>query len=135
MLKKYLSLALVVVLFQLFNTGPITATPIAKKKELTPEQVRKSIEKLGTGEKARAIVKLRDGTVHKGFVYDAGDSSFTLLEEKTAQKVTVAYADVVGLKGKNMSTGAKVALGVGLAAAGLAIIGSVLVLAFIASWH
>jgi hypothetical protein len=42
---------------------------------------------------------------------------------------------VVGLKGKNMSTGAKVALGVGLAAAGLAIIGSVLVLAFIASWH
>lgn len=133
MLKKYLSLALVVILFQLFNTGPITAAAAAKK-ELTPEQVRKSIEKLGTGEKARAIVKLRDGTVHKGFVYDAGDSSFTLLEEKTAQKITVAYADVVSLKGKNMSTGAKIAIGVGLAAAGLAIAGSILVLAVIASW-
>ncbi len=134
MLKKYLSLTLVIILFQLFNTGPISAMPAARK-ELTPEQVRKSIEKLGTGEKARAIVKLRDGTVHKGFVYDAGDNSFTLLEEKTAQKITVAYADVIGLKGKNMSTGAKVALGVGLAAAGLAIVGSILVLAFIASWH
>lgn len=134
MLKKYLTLSLVVLLFQLFNTGPVMAAPTAKAKEATPEQVRKSVEKLGTGTKARIKVKLKDGTVHKGYVVEAVDNSFTVMEEKTAQKVVIPYAGVAGVSGKNMSTGAKIALGVGLGAAALAIVGSVLVLAFIASW-
>lgn len=136
MLKKYSTLALVIVLLQLFNIGPVSArASAAGDKEAMAEKVRKNIEKLGVGEKARVNVKLRDGTTHKGYVYQVGQDSFTLVEDKTGQQATIAYADVQGIKGHNLSTGKKIALGVGLAAATLAITGSLLVLGFLAIGH
>lgn len=134
MFKKYSALALIVILFHVFNTGPVQARTLAGGKEVTVEKVKRSVEKLGVGEKARTTVKLKDGTTHKGYVYQANEDTFVVVDGKTGQKTTIAYADVRAIKGHNMSTGAKIGLGIGIAAATIAIAGSLLVLAVISAW-
>lgn len=81
------------------------------------EKVKTDVFKRGTGEKSKVVVKMKDGTKRKGFISQAGEGSFDLTDSKTKQTTAVAYRDVAEVKKQGWSKGAKIALGVGIAAA------------------
>ena len=87
-----------------------------KKKKATrfAEKVKEGISKLGTGAEARIEVKLWDKTKLKGYVSEANEDSFVTVDEKTNATSTVAYSQVQQVKGNNLSTAAKIAIGVGV---------------------
>ncbi|HXT62958.1 MAG TPA: hypothetical protein VN696_07980 [Pyrinomonadaceae bacterium] len=68
--------------------------------------------KLGTGTAARVEVKLRDKTKLRGYVEQVADDHFVVVDEKTGATTTVAYPQVKQVQGNNLSTGAKIAIGV-----------------------
>jgi hypothetical protein len=86
------------------------------------QQARMSVLKLGTGERARVEVKLRDETKVKGYVSAAGADSFTITNARTGESIVVAYNDVAQVKRPSggLSTMTKVLVG-GAVAAGLVI--------------
>jgi hypothetical protein len=71
--------------------------------------------KLGVGEKARATVKLKDGTKIKGYIAEARDSEFVIRDRQTNESRTVSYQDVVKVeKSGGHSTARNIAIGVGI---------------------
>jgi hypothetical protein len=115
MFRKLLSLVLVGLLAQLCFIQPAAAASggKAEKEAQFVNRVREGIAKLGVGEEARVEVKLRDKTKLKGYVGEAGAESFTVVDAKTGAATRVAYPQVKGVKGNNLSEGAKVAIGLG----------------------
>lgn len=114
MTKKLLSLTLALLLAHVC-AAVASAKPKAEKEAEQAAKVRQGIIKLGTGERALVKLKLRDGTRLEGFVAAADDASFTVVSAKTGAAAVVAYRQVGQVKGNNLSTGAKVAIGVGIA--------------------
>ena len=114
MLKKVVSF--VVVGFLLNVTGVSFAHAGSKEEKETrfAEKVKEGISKLGTGAEARIEVKLRDKRKLKGYVSEAGEDSFVIVEEKTGATSTVTYSQVKQVKGNNASTAAEIAIGVGV---------------------
>jgi sulfate adenylyltransferase subunit 1 (EFTu-like GTPase family) len=117
MLRQTLSLILVALLIQAPLVTPVTAKTKEEKTQQHAVKVRNMIAKLGTGESARVEVKLRDKTKLKGYIREAGAGSFVIVDSKTGAATAVAYPQVKQAKGNNLSTGAKIAIGLGLAAA------------------
>ena len=115
MSKKVLSLALVAWLFGCVALVPAEAKTDASKEARFEEQVKESIRKLGTGEAARVEVKLKDKTKLKGYVAEATEAGFSVVDAKTGAATHVAYPQVQKVKGHNLSTGAKVAIALGVA--------------------
>lgn len=116
MYKKILSLTLV---FALVNVCALTVaakTPEEKRAERAAK-VKRAVSKLGAGEKSFVRLKLSDGTKLEGRLSAVGDESFTVTNIRTGAATIVAYPQVVQAKGNNLSTGAKIAIGVGIAAA------------------
>ncbi len=122
MLKKYLSLVLVVLLVHTVTAAPALANSKAEKKAQFAEKVKTNILKLGVGEAVLVKIKLRDKTKLEGYVSEAGEDTFVITNAKTGVATTVAYPQVQTAKGNNLSTGAKIAIGVGIAVAVLVII-------------
>ena len=112
MFRKVLSLVLAG--FLLSVAGVRLAYAGAKEESRFAEKVKAGISKLGTGVDARVEVKLRDKTKLKGYVSEAGEDSFVVVDEKTGASSTVTYAQVKQVKGHNLSTAAEIALGVGV---------------------
>ena len=114
MFKKVLSLVLIG--FLLMVAGLRLAYAGSKEEKATrfAEKVKEGISKLGTGAEARIEVKLRDKTKLKGYVSEAGEDSFVIVDEKTGATSTVTYAQVKQVKGNNLSTAAEIAIGVGV---------------------
>ena len=78
-------------------------------------RVKADIAKFGAGPDARIVVKLRDKTKVAGFVSQIGEDSFVITDLKTGAATTVPYPCVVQAKGKHLSTGATIAIAVGIA--------------------
>lgn len=116
MLKQTLSLVLVVLLAQASLVTPVAARAKEERTRQHAAKVKAAIAKLGTGESARAEVKLRDKTKLKGYISEAGEDGFVLVDAKTGAPTAVTYPQVGQVKGNNLSTGAKVAIGLGIAA-------------------
>lgn len=114
MLRKILSVVLVGLLIQLTAAYPAFAGTDPKKEAARAEKVRAGIFKLGTGPEARVKIKLRDKTKLEGYVSDAGEDQFTITDPKTGAVTSVEYSQVKQAKGNNLSTGAKIAIGVGI---------------------
>ena len=117
MFKKFLSLLLVALLINLAWARPALADSKEEKQARFVEKVKASVLKLGTGEAARVKVKLRDQTKLEGYVSAADGEGFTVMNPKTGTATPVAYPQVKSVKGNNLSTGAKIAIGAGIAAA------------------
>jgi hypothetical protein len=117
MLKSLLSLMFIGLIFNLSVANFAFAGVKPEKREQTAEKVKQGVAKIGTGQSARIQVKLYDGTKIKGYVKDAGADSFTIVNDKTGQETTVLYTDVKQIKGKSLSTGVKIAIGLGILAA------------------
>ena len=122
MLKKLVSLFLVVLLINLAGMTTVYAASKEEKQLRFAEKVKTNVLKLGTGEAAHVKVKLRDKTKLEGYISNAGEDTFTVTNPKTGMATTVAYPDVKSVQGNNLSTGAKIAIGVGIAATILFII-------------
>lgn len=123
MLKNCTSLMLSCLLLGALSLRAASAEPAAGKDSPTPGQIKQKLTRLGTGEKARVTVKLKSGTKLKGYVDQLGEDSFTLKAEKPETTTTVAFADVEQLKGHNLSTGAKIAIGAGIGVAVFVVVG------------
>ena len=115
MLKKVCSLILSALLMQAAAI-PAFAGSSAEKDAKRAEKVRTQIAKLGTGKDALVRLELRDKTKLEGYVSEVGAEGF-VVTNRAGVATTVAYPQVVKAKGNNLSTGAKIAIGIGVAAA------------------
>src|SRR5215510_13298746 len=116
MFKKSLSLALVgALIFTMVDAAPVSAKSKPAKEAERAAKVKEGVAKLGVGKEARIAVKLRDKTHVSGYVSHAGEDSFIITDIKTGATTEVAYGDVTQAKGQNLSTGATIAIAVGIA--------------------
>ena len=115
MFKKFCSVVLSALLLQAAAVPAFAATS-AEKEARRAEKVRTQLAKLGTGSDARIKLVLRDKTKLEGFVSQVGATTFAVTD-RAGKTTTVEYAQVGKAQGNNLSTGAKVAIGVGIGAA------------------
>ena len=85
----------------------------AKRAELA-QKVKTAIEGLGTGPDARVTVERRDAAKLAGYVAEAGPTAFVVRDATTGAATPVAYDDVTKVKGHNLATGWKIAIGAGV---------------------
>ena len=116
MYRKVLTLVLVVTVINLAGVRLAYAESKEEKQARYAEKIKANVLKLGTGDSTRVKVKLRDKSKLEGFISDAGAETFTVTNRKTGTVTTIAYPDVKSVQGNNLSTGAKIAIGVGIAA-------------------
>lgn len=115
MLKRLLAIAIVGILTHtLSQARPVFAETKEDKQAKLAEQVRAGIAKLGTGASSTVEVKLRDKSQVSGFITQADDRGFIVTDQKTGASVPVAYSDVTKVKGHNLSTGAKIGIGIAI---------------------
>ena len=76
---------------------------------------------LGTGPDARIEVRLRDKSKLKGYVSKVGEDSFVIADPKTGTETAVPYPAVTKATGKNLSTGAIIAISI-LAGVGIVLL-------------
>ena len=122
-MKRIISLTLITLLTQMLF---VHAAFAGTKEEKFTEKVKTEISKLGTGTNARISVKLKDGTKLKGYIMEANENQFIVMNSKTGQAVPVAYPQVGQAKGNNLSSGTIVILGViGLVILSIILAGSI----------
>lgn len=127
MLKKICSAILATLLLQA-AAAPAFAKTNAERDARRAEKVRTQLSKLGTGKDARIRVELRDRTKLEGYVSAADADTFSVTDGE-GNTTHVPYQQLKKAQGNNLSTGAKIAIGVGIAAA------IVIVIAVIAATH
>jgi len=91
-------------------------------------KARSQVAKLGVGSKARATIKLNNGTKVKGYVYSAGDEDFVVRDSRTDSPTTIRYADVKNVDDNRGHRNAKLAVlfvGIGAAVALAAVFGAI----------
>ncbi|MBI1764513.1 MAG: hypothetical protein HYR56_24070 [Acidobacteria bacterium] len=115
MFKPSLSVVLMSVLvFAPALTPSVLAETSAEKNAAHAAKMKAEIAKLGTGPDAQLAVKLRDKTKLTGYVSQTNAASFVLTDAKTGIATDVPYANVTQAKGKNLSTGVKIAITAGV---------------------
>ena len=122
MFRKLVTVLLVALMINLAGARLVYADSREEKEARFTEKIKANLLKLGTGESTRVKVKLRDQTKLEGYISDAGAETFTVTNHKTGMATTLAYTQVKSVQGNNLSTGAKIAIGVGVAAAVIFII-------------
>jgi hypothetical protein len=107
MLRKMVSMLLICLVMNMavFANGN-------KESKLT-EKVKSEVTKLGTGTDSKVKVKLKDGTKLKGYISEIKSDSFVVINEDGVSS-EVPYPNAKQVKGNNLSTGVKIAIGIGL---------------------
>ena len=124
MLKKYLSFALICFILITANASLISAQ--TDKDAALAAKIKTTVAERGTGEKKRVEVKKKDGTKLKGYINQADEDSFTLIDSKTKQSNEIAYGDVAKVKNRS-SKGDKIAL---IAVGSAAVVAAVVVISY-----
>jgi hypothetical protein len=115
MFKKYVTLTVAFLLLNLsFNSVALAETKEEKDAKLA-EKVKINVLRLGTGNDARVQVKLKDGSKLKGYISQINENSFVVVDEKTAAPTEIPFPQTRQVKGNNLHTGVKIAIGIGLA--------------------
>jgi len=117
---KVLFLAFMLVFVPLARAGPTRAQ--SKEADQTAK-VKAEVAKRVASNKTKVKIKLRNGEEIKGRIEQAGDSSFTISEDKSGKQTQVAYSDVAGVKGRGMSTAMKIGIVIGVAVVVIAVVG------------
>jgi hypothetical protein len=112
--SRIMSTLLVVLLTSIVCPSRVLAGDKPEKEAQFAQKVKSEIARLGTGPDARVEVKLRDKTKLKGYISELGNESFAVVEDRTGSATTVTYPQVKQVKGNNLSTGAKILIGVGI---------------------
>ena len=82
----------------------------ALAKTVTPDDARNKIARIGTGDKARVKVKLKDGTKIEGYVVETRADDFVVRNKATKGMNTIAYNDIDTLDAKRKSNGKTIAI-------------------------
>ncbi len=115
-MRTYLICLLASVLFVASISKPVVARQ-GNSEGTTLDKVKAKVAKLGTGEKAKATVILKDGTKKKGYIGQAGSDDFVLRDRKTDSPTTISYTDVSKVESnKGHSTARNLGLGIGIGA-------------------
>ncbi|MCM3874069.1 MAG: hypothetical protein ND895_25555 [Pyrinomonadaceae bacterium] len=122
MLKRILAIMLTgMILTMAVGFRPATAQSVKNAVQDDPAvaKVRTDVWKLGVGETARVEIKLRDHSTIKGYIGEATNDSFTVVDSKSGSSQRVAYADVEKVKkaGSGFSTRSWLILGAAVAGA------------------
>jgi hypothetical protein len=103
-------------------------SPQTNKQGPTIEEIKSKVVRLGVGTKAKATIKLKDGTKTKGYIYKAGEDDFVIRDRKTDAPTTIRYGDVANVeRDGGHSTAKHVTLGV---AAGVGAFVAILLIIF-----
>ena len=118
-MKKYLSTLLCMVVLHAFSYASLASeTPKQKaRKAMLAAQVKAGVVQLGTGTSSRVRVVLYDKSRYHGYITEIGEDHFVVADAKTGATAPIGYPEVKGIKGNNLSTGAKIGIGVAIAAA------------------
>lgn len=112
MLRTYSSW-LIAILFLIVPVTRVAAQP----SQMTADQAKIEVTKLGLGEKARATITLKNGTKVKGYVSRADENDFVIRDRKADTPTTISYADVAKVqKDRGHSTARNLAIGIGIGA-------------------
>jgi len=122
MYVKISSILLAVLLANIAYPSRAFAGDKPEKEAPLAQKVKSEIAKLGSGSDARVAVKLRDKTKLKGHISEVGSESFAVVDDKTGSATTVNYPQVKQVKGNNLSTGVKIAIGIAIFVAVLLIV-------------
>lgn len=116
MFKKTIAVALIAVVTCLSVRAQAQAETDqqAQAQQRKAASVKAKVQKIGVGKKSIVRVRLRDGTQVRGYVSQIGNDSFSVTDKATNKATPVSYGDVQTLKGKGLSTPAKVLIGVGI---------------------
>jgi hypothetical protein len=115
MLRKSLVTIVAAGLLQtLLLVQPVSAASKAEKQAKLAGQVKQKLSNFGVGESARLAIKLRNKSILGGYLESTGEETFVLKNLKTGESTTVAYTDVTQARGHNLSTGAKIAIGIAI---------------------
>jgi len=127
MFTKVVSFALLLTLLAYTGITPISAqSQNDEKRAEKAAKIKKGIQKLGTGEDAKIKVKLWDKTKVKGYVKEAGEEDFTIVEDITGNERTFNYEEIRHVSGKNLPLGVKIAIGVGIGIAAFIILNEII---------
>ena len=126
-MKKLLMMIVACLVVSALGVRPAAASSNSEKEIRFAGKVKQGVEKIGVGSNTRVEVKLRDKTRLKGYVNEISENGFVVTDLKTGASNNVAYADVRQIKGNNLSTRAKIAIGVSIAA-GLIVLITILTL-------
>jgi hypothetical protein len=85
------------------------------------EKTRAKVQKIGVGGSTRVEVRLRDNTQLKGFISEASQDSFTVVDTKTGASRIVSYADTSSVNKASGGLSMKSWIIIGAAVAGAAI--------------
>jgi hypothetical protein len=85
-------------------------TPGVGEEARAAAKVKAGVAKLGTGPDARVVVTLRDKTKLKGYIREANEEGFVVVDEKTGAATAVPYPQVGKVKGHNLSTEVKIVI-------------------------
>ena len=121
MFKRLSSTVLVITVFSLSLT-PVYPASDNKKQVQFEAKVKEAVLKLGTGSTARVDLRLRDKTKIKGYIAEASDETFVVVDSISSADQVIPYAQVKQIKGQNLSTGAKIAIGVGITVGVIAVL-------------
>lgn len=95
---------------------PVTRVA-GKTPQMTSDQARIEVAKLGLGEKARATITLKNARKIKGYVSRADENDFVIRDRKTDTPTTINYAEVAKVqKNRGHSTARNLAIGIGIGA-------------------
>lgn len=115
MFRTFLSLVLMGLLMQGYVAPALAAQANADAQAI--EKVRLKVAKIGTGDKARATVRMKDGRKIKGFISQAGATDFTVRDRKTGDPTLILYSDVLKVEdNRGHSTLRNVLIGTGIGA-------------------
>jgi hypothetical protein len=122
MFKQFMSVALIGLMVFSTSTAAFAQSSVSSQQTKT-EKIKAKIRKLGLGERVKVSVKLVNDSSYKGYVSQAGEDDFTVID-KTGQSNIIKYSEVKSVSGKNLSTGAKIGIGIAIGAgAVLAVLG------------
>ena len=105
-------------------THPVSSLAASKN----PPSVQTQVKKIGKNRKVD--VQLADGTTQVGVLRTFDDSSFSLDEGKNKAVHNFSYTDVTSVKTSPLTTGQKVAVGVGITVIVVAVVFSIAAYSF-----
>ena len=116
-MQKGLSFALALLMLHVSGLAPLAnETPLEKaRRALRASEVKAAVAAVGTGKRARVRVRLFDRTEYHGYVTEIADDHFVVADAKTGATAPIYYPEVKGIKGNNLSTGAKIGIGAAVA--------------------
>ena len=109
--KLFSSLLILLLVHATSHLSVVSAKSPSEEGARLAEKVKVGITRLGAGPGARVRLKLRDGRRVEGYISQINEGSFVVIDTKANTATTVAYPQVKQVKGNNLSSGVKFAIG------------------------